>query len=682
MTGDFEIHWSQSDALRLARRLVEGGMPVFLGHPDPHAPTGYRLPYGWERAEADPGVVDAWRPGMALCAVTGVLWDVVDVDPRSGGRWDGTWMPEPYYVVNTPSAGQHYYVAPLGVGSRDGVLPGVDVKSGRPDGSGRGFVFLPPTVRSSKVVPREARPYEWAWQRQPGPRDTEDVSGAALRERIELLRSREPDRDQPRRLTRQQAAREWSSVTERLPQDLARWARSGWGGEAHAGLLAHSTHLARLSPENAERAWLNAFRVADLEPDDADMLKIRTAIDRAVPDQIVDPEQAGLSAQEAFWLGGGDAPPPDQGHQPAASVLVQPGHMPGQPLSADAFGFLTAERRAARKETEPTRYGAFGGQFGLFYSEGVHWLQGESESGKSWVGLGAVVDVVRQGGLALVLDYEDTEDRVTERLEQLGATDDELGRICYVSGFDVTHDAVVAHIVTGGRDYSLVLVDGVTTALNLAGLKANDNQDVTAWVDALPRRVRCSIMIDHVTKDPENRNGNAIGAGAKKAVVTGSSYEVIAREKFGRGGSGVIELRLQKDKPGWLRGQRGAGTTRLVFASDGLTGSVHIGVAASAPLDPARRAALDSERGAEVMAVASKLEAYPQVHSGHSLRHLVGVLKNELGVTGRDNTLRDAVRLFKHRAGVPGVDLPDWLAQYLGQIANVIPIRPDTEMEM
>lgn len=665
------------DALRLARRLVTGGMPLFLGQPDPYAPTGFRLPYGWERAGADPAVVDAWRPGMALCAVTGVLWDVVDVDPRAGGRWDGTWMPEPYLIADTPSGGQHYFVAPLGVGSRDGVLPGLDVKSGRSDGSGRGFVFLAPTVRRSKVTGADAA-YRWAWQRPPGPNDQEDVSGEALRRKIEALRVREGDRDQPRTLSRQQAAREWTRAVQRLTNDVAMHAARGWGGDAHAELLVHSTHLARLSPESAEDAWVGAFHAAGVEPDEADMLKIRTAIDRAVPDVVVDTD--GLGAEDAFWLGGGDAPPPDQGQQPGGSVLVSSDHVPGVPASGELIKFFTPENLAEHRATAPPCFGAFGGT-PLFYADGVHWLQGESDSGKSWVGFALVLDVVRQGHHALVVDHEDTWDGVAERLDALGATPEEKGRVGYVSGQGTSHAALSAHLDANPSAFGVVLVDGVTSALNAAGLSGKSEQELTRWVDELPRKARMSVMIDHVTKDPENRNGMAIGSQAKKAVVTGTSFEVRVVEKFGVGSNGIIELRLQKDKRGKLRGVLGKRPVRLAVQSDPVSGSVHLGVVDRA-VESGGRLVVEDEQGALVTALAARLEAFPNVHPGLSLRHLLGVLKEELGVKASTETLREAVRLFKHRAGVPGVQLPEWLAAYehrAGAVSNVVELFPGAD---
>lgn len=180
----------QSAALDAARVLAASGVPIFVARRDPKATTGFRLPKGWQHTQADPAVVDRWRPGMALCAVMGQGVDAVDVDPRNGGdesfaalREDGQ-LPRVYATADTPSGGRHYLVASLGAASRDGVLPGVDVKAGDEDGHGRGFVFVAPTVKASKTT-GEPAPYRWT---EPPGVDLEmvclvggDDSGAALR---------------------------------------------------------------------------------------------------------------------------------------------------------------------------------------------------------------------------------------------------------------------------------------------------------------------------------------------------------------------------------------------------------------------------------------------------------------------------------------------------------------------
>ena len=64
--------------LDVARRLASAGVPVFLAYPDAAKPTGYSLPLKWETTAANPAYLGAWKPGMAVCAVMGHVFDVLD----------------------------------------------------------------------------------------------------------------------------------------------------------------------------------------------------------------------------------------------------------------------------------------------------------------------------------------------------------------------------------------------------------------------------------------------------------------------------------------------------------------------------------------------------------------------------------------------------------------------------
>jgi RecA-family ATPase len=146
-----------SNAQQHAHSLVDMGVPVFAcslksnGDPIPRK--------GWETTKPSHRAVEIWQPGMALCAVTGVVYDVIDIDPRNGGQLSlkrlarklGEDGPTVYWEVSTASGGTHLYIAKLDIGSHPGFLPGIDLKGGLPDGTSRGFVFIPPTVRPSKA---------------------------------------------------------------------------------------------------------------------------------------------------------------------------------------------------------------------------------------------------------------------------------------------------------------------------------------------------------------------------------------------------------------------------------------------------------------------------------------------------------------------------------------------------
>jgi P4 family phage/plasmid primase-like protien len=167
-----------ASALDVARGLAAGGIPIFLARPagpedaEHWQKVGFVLPKGWQATRPDPAVVDHWRSGMALCAVMGHGLDLLDIDPRSGGALPPELVDDISRTVHagatTPSDGFHLFITSLGVGSRDGVFPGVDVKGGGdPDkpGGGHGFAFLAPTVKISKAT---GQPGEYRWTQPPG----------------------------------------------------------------------------------------------------------------------------------------------------------------------------------------------------------------------------------------------------------------------------------------------------------------------------------------------------------------------------------------------------------------------------------------------------------------------------------------------------------------------------------
>jgi hypothetical protein len=160
-----------------AHLIADMGVPVFAcpldeeGRPKP--------PRGWETTPAGDishRNIDRWKPGMALCAVMGVVFDVIDVDPQNGGRESFPKLlkavedhpPEIFALVATPSHGVHFYVASSG--ARKGTpFPGIDFQAGDRDGKGRGFVFLPPSKRPSKADSDKGtlRAYRWVWKVHP-----------------------------------------------------------------------------------------------------------------------------------------------------------------------------------------------------------------------------------------------------------------------------------------------------------------------------------------------------------------------------------------------------------------------------------------------------------------------------------------------------------------------------------
>ena len=148
-----------------ARNLASLGVPIFTCKVDDEG-NPVRA-YDWQKTE--PGedsvrAIDRWQPGWALGAVTGSVFDVVDVDPRNGGLESWPLLlarladepPELFGIAASPSRGGHFWIASQGV-AKTKLAKGIDLQARG------GFVFIAPTVRPSKwpADDGEPRPYTW-----------------------------------------------------------------------------------------------------------------------------------------------------------------------------------------------------------------------------------------------------------------------------------------------------------------------------------------------------------------------------------------------------------------------------------------------------------------------------------------------------------------------------------------
>lgn len=162
----------QDQALVIAHRLVDLGVPVFAAAPDSLRPGEFHYPSAWQTWKPNHRAVEQWRPGWALAAVTGVVFDVIDVDPRNGGEAgfaeldDAGAVPFIYGKVWTPSDGTHLYIARTHL-AKGKPAQGIDLQAGQDSGEGRGFVFLPPTVRVSKYGERLGQEVAYRWDISP-----------------------------------------------------------------------------------------------------------------------------------------------------------------------------------------------------------------------------------------------------------------------------------------------------------------------------------------------------------------------------------------------------------------------------------------------------------------------------------------------------------------------------------
>lgn len=196
----------------------------------------------------------------------------------------------------------------------------------------------------------------------------------------------------------------------------------------------------------------------------------------------------------------------------------------------------------------------------LIYPGLLHSIAGEPESGKTWLALHACAQVLTTGGTVAFIDEEDTANGIIGRLRAQGVPDTDLIRgLIYIKpeGHLTATAAARLDAILEARRPELIVIDGVTEAMTLAGLDLNSNADVARWYSEVPRRLlrhgAAVVLIDHVVKVAENRGRYAIGAQHKLAGVSGAAFVCEVLRPFGRGRDGVLSVTIAKDRPGELR---------------------------------------------------------------------------------------------------------------------------------
>lgn len=202
----------------------------------------------------------------------------------------------------------------------------------------------------------------------------------------------------------------------------------------------------------------------------------------------------------------------------------------------------------------------------LLYPGKTHTIYGESESGKSWVAQYVAVETLTDGGRVLYVDFESDAGDIIDRLQTLGATPAQLKQphFTYVrpdASPDAFHEQEAFRALLT-ESYDFIVFDGVTEALNLHGKATKDNDEITQWMRAVPRRFSretgaAVVLVDHVVKSIETRGRFPIGGQAKMAAIDGAAFLVEPVSAIGPGLDGALTIRVTKDRPGAVRATAG-----------------------------------------------------------------------------------------------------------------------------
>lgn len=218
----------------------------------------------------------------------------------------------------------------------------------------------------------------------------------------------------------------------------------------------------------------------------------------------------------------------------------------------------------------------------MYYRGKINVLIGQSETGKSWVAVLACYQVIKNGGIAIYIDFEDDHVSVTNRLRSLGASEDQIrARFVYIdppgplAGRPQMQANLEAYLNLGPE---IVIVDAWNEAMTRFDMdwmehKAN-NVFATSFLRQLAKSGGAVLVLDHVPKDTQSTSKGAIGPQVKRAVVNGCSIRAVATASpLTPGRRGTIKLMVDKDRPGDVRKASQLGGGEAYFGTFVLDGS-------------------------------------------------------------------------------------------------------------
>jgi hypothetical protein len=197
---------------------------------------------------------------------------------------------------------------------------------------------------------------------------------------------------------------------------------------------------------------------------------------------------------------------------------------------------------------------------GLLYRGRRHAFTGPPEAAKTVLALIGGLEHSRGGeGRFALVDFEMGEQATRLMLEELGATADEIAAVYYVAPDGPPTEDDAAAVAAAG--VTLVIVDAAAGAYDVSGLddmkRADAEKFSRGWIRPLWERGVATVLLDHVTKNPDTRGRFAIGSECKLGTAD-VKLGLEAVTQLSRGGTGLIRISTDKDRPGHLSRPRAA----------------------------------------------------------------------------------------------------------------------------
>lgn len=191
---------------------------------------------------------------------------------------------------------------------------------------------------------------------------------------------------------------------------------------------------------------------------------------------------------------------------------------------------------------------------GLVYPGKRHVFSGPPESAKTLAAYAILIQTARHSQIGVLVDFEMGAYDARQRLRELGATDDEIGRILYLEPDEPSNEQRIAALVA--YQPAVVVIDAAAGAYQLEGLDDNKRGDVEKisqlYVGQFWRAGIATILIDHVVKNTETRGRFVIGSERKLGGAdVHLGFDTI--KPISRGTSGHYKITTHKDRGGYLK---------------------------------------------------------------------------------------------------------------------------------
>ena len=205
----------------------------------------------------------------------------------------------------------------------------------------------------------------------------------------------------------------------------------------------------------------------------------------------------------------------------------------------------------------------------LLYLGAVNGFHGPDGDGKSELAALAIMQTIRAGATAAVIDYADSPARWISRFVRFGATPDDLAAINYLAGSDPFPVKQIASL----SGHVLVVIDSVDEALVAGGLSARDDRAVADWYRQVPAAIArlgpAALVLDHTVAHIDRKELWPYGSDAKRFAISGAAW--VLRSGFGRtvdGFDGTATVICARDRRGTYQRGHEFKTTAVLLAAE------------------------------------------------------------------------------------------------------------------